>query len=207
MSKLILLLFFSFLSLLMYAQDEYDDDLDFTGLKSGSDKINEFDNRPIYAFINFLGAGIGLETRIGKKMSYAVEGGSGMYFAIITSSGGNEVFFFPAPYVKSQFRYFHNFAKRQSKGKKTAGFSGNFIAPFFSYQRILNVNNNIYTAGRVQQNRFLFGPTYGMQRNFKKFGHFHFNAGIGYSNIKTEVAPGVFVPIALIVDVGLGFRF
>jgi hypothetical protein len=74
------------------------------------------------------------------------------------------------PRLKAAYRIYYNVEKRQKKDKPTEKFAGNFLSIITDY------------AFRTEQTSqvLVFGPAWGLQRNWGGFFHFSMELGGGY---------------------------
>lgn len=81
--------------------------------------------------------------------------------------------------TNNRYRYYHNFQRREDKGKNVSGNSGNYIAAaqavFFSQLRI---STNI--EGPKDFNLGFYGMVYGIQRTYGNGFNFNAEVGAGY---------------------------
>lgn len=121
---------------------------------------------------------VGYEHRLGK--SWSVEGyfSFGMTGNIQFDLAGysilphiHEVYVF-----EQQFKYYYNLKRRKKLGKKTYGFSGNYFASSFWYNKI-NYNGS---SGLNWVSNYNVGIKYGMQRRIGNLGYFEIYAGVYY---------------------------
>ncbi len=97
------------------------------------------------------------------------------------------------PRTRMAYRVYYNMIKREKLGKPTEKFAGNFLSLSADYAF---TTQNTYSA-------FVFGPTWGMQRNWGGFFHFAFELGGGYQYTKDPQAS----KFALIFNFRFGFTF
>lgn len=142
--------------------------------------------------LNLFGLGIGLETKIGNSCSIYLEGGSGFEIKFSSSEGGSSSLL---AYGKFQFRIYTNLKKRQIAGKKTMGFTGDFLSPFFTY-------TNVISDSRIERiNSIFYGINYGFQR--QKAKHIFWGIDIG-GGLRTNINNGA-INVDYLLNLNFGF--
>ena len=128
------------------------------------------------AEIGVVKANIGYEHRLGK--AWSVEG-----YLSIGSNGYLEFgqYKTPASFEAEQlFKYYYNLNRRARLGKKTNGFSGNYIATSLCYTND-RIQVDINNMSRTQVvNSYNIGLKYGLQRRIGNFGYIDLFAGVYY---------------------------
>jgi len=124
--------------------------------------------------LNFLVPSIAYETGLTDKASITFEVGTGFSFRA-RSNQKTEFSFFP--YFESQYKYYYNFEKRAKKGRRTINNSANyisFLAGIHSQKPLFN--NSRYNEQAV----IIAGPTWGIQRTYKKGFRLSLDLGVVY---------------------------
>ena len=137
--------------------------------------------------IDILTPGLSLENGIGDYSTIYSELGTSL--GAHKASNSNKPKFLISPYIKSQYRYYYNFEKRQNKGKNTFKNSGNFIAFSTSYY-FKPISNSIYLS---TYDGITLAPVWGLQRTYNSGLNINFNTGLGYT-ISSNKSNGI-VPI------------
>lgn len=121
--------------------------------------------------INLLAPGFEYEIALGSSTTLNINPYlTGGY----ASSEGLLVF----PAIQGQFRKYYNLIRRQAKGKRTTGNSGNFIglAGFGVGRSITSTEGN-----PVFQNYYGAGPVWGLQRTYQSKLNIGLSGGVGYA--------------------------
>lgn len=153
-------------------------------------KLSEF----LVFRLNFLSPSFEIEGLVAKtKTTNTVLGEfrPGSYW--VRENEGGPVKLKIVPRAKIAYRVYYNMVKREKLGKPTEKFAGNFLSLTADYAF---QTPHTYSA-------LIFGPTWGMQRNWGGFFHFAFELGGGYQYSKDPYA-GKF---AFIFNFRFGFTF
>lgn len=127
---------------------------------------------------NLLGIGVGIETKIGNSASIYIEGGSGFSLNFSSNEGGS---LYLLPFGEFHFRVYTNLKKRQKVGKKTYGFTGDYVSPFFIYSKVVG-------DSRSEKFKSMFyGINYGFQKQKAKNIYWGIDIGGG---LRTNVENG-----------------
>jgi len=149
--------------------------------------------------INALNPGVELEMPISKKSTLSINPGVGIHGSYLnlneTSTG---VTYFISPFLDLAYKKLYNRDKRESKGKNINYNSGNYWSVRFltSFKEL--ESKNIYRKDDIS---FEFGPTWGIQRAYKKM-HLLFDFGPVYY-FDTKGNNGFF---PLMVQLNIGFN-
>lgn len=195
--KTILLCFFvsALYTNVLLAQEE---DNEYT-FKSLSHKQIKTSTKNDFVFkLSFLTPAAGVEFKLAERFSLDISGrlGWSVYTIQTSSPVALRLLFFPQPKIHIEPKWNYNILRRNALGKKTDKFSSNFL----SLHTHLNIKVSLPSL-----NSFVIGPTWGMQRNFGKYGYFKFKSGLGYRYVFN--APGDYVPLVPIINVNLGIMF
>ncbi|NQZ45134.1 MAG: hypothetical protein HRT65_12555 [Flavobacteriaceae bacterium] len=123
---------------------------------------------------NFLLPGLIYEKGISENSTLAAEATIG--FALIDCSGCDAQFGI-YPIGRLQYRHYYNFDRRNDRGKRIAGNTGNYIAPTFAVQGGDAVIGNLDYASNLLAGA---GVVYGLQRTAPRGLQFRFEVGPGY---------------------------
>ncbi|WP_142455408.1 hypothetical protein [Gracilimonas mengyeensis] len=131
------------------------------------------------------------ETPIHPKMTFHSETG----FAFNVGHDGMDWVFQYGLFAKIGPRYYYNLEKRLEENKSIRDFSGNY----FSFVSMAYLNEPF--DNNPESNQFVFGPTWGLQRNLGKNWYFNFEVGpgISLSESKTKLVP--------IIGLDIGIKF
>lgn len=131
--------------------------------------------------ITVLNPGLSYEHRVGKFQTLKLSGMMAVSFGYsYSSSMGSNAFFYMDPAAVLAYRYYYNFRNRESRGKRTAMNSLNYIGP---------IAQVIYTDVAIVENSYeevndravgLFGFVWGFQRNYNSRISLDLNLGLGY---------------------------
>lgn len=149
--------------------------------------------------VNVISPGLDYELAVGRKSLISLGigvGYSGSYEEItaIKNNGFNYVI---APFAEMQYKYLYNRDNRLKKRKVIAHNSGNFVS-FRIIRRGPSIAANLTRTNNID---FSIGPTWGLQRSFKKNLRLLFDIGPQYY-FDTLGNGGVF---PIMVQVNLGF--
>ena len=184
------------LNILSFSQESDNEDLEFKSfLKESLDDTK-------FAFkLSFLFPSVGAEAKLAEKFSLDFSTRLGINAgATSTGSGSSQqlkFYFFPQPVLHIEPKWNYNIVKRNKLGKKTSKFSSNFLSLHTAY----NFKVSAYTF-----NYLVIGPTWGMQRNFAKYGYFKFKTGLGYRKVFSPINYN-YPPLTIILNVQLGLIF
>lgn len=81
---------------------------------------------------------------------------------------------------EQQFKYYLNFNRRESRGRNTLGFSGNYLSLGLSANSTMYRYNWRHFEGPIMLDRLGLSFRYGIQRRFGDIGYIDFFAGIAY---------------------------
>lgn len=109
----------------------------------------------------------------------------------------NGNYWFIAPSLRIEPRYYYNLSKRFSKGKKTVNNSANYIAVSADYQPGFSIGNNAEASQYI-----LIVPKYGLKRTMGEHFIFEVAAGVGTNIIGSSNWEAV-----LAMDLKLGYAF
>ena len=141
--------------------------------------------------INIIGIGLGFETKITNNISIYQEGGGGIY--LYTGTRGSGIYLFP--YYRVHARLYTNLKKRYKDGKKTSGFTGDYISPFFMY------NNSVPSLPKEKYESIFFGLNYGFQR--QKGNIFYWGIDFGAGLRKKQPKGASTLDYLLMINLGL----
>lgn len=123
--------------------------------------------------LNFLVPSIEWEVGLTDKTSLDLKIGTAFGFAK-SYSESNFGFF---PVLETQYRYYYNFHKRKSKGKKVSENSGNYITGVAN----IRSGNPIIGEMEIEDEYAVFvGPAWGMQRVYNSGFKLNLALGVGY---------------------------
>lgn len=106
-------------------------------------------------------------------------------------------YWYIAPSLRIEPRYYYNLSKRFSKGKKTINNSANYIAVSADYQPGFSIGNNAEASQYI-----LIVPKYGLKRTMGEHFIFEVAAGVGTNIIGSSNWEAV-----LAMDLKLGYAF
>jgi hypothetical protein len=156
---------------------------------------NEYGKQNILR-LNFINPGIEFEYSISErsKLSANLGAGASMSYPNLTAIQPNHAFFI-STFLDLHYKNIYNFNKRKANNKNVAFNSGDFFG--------LKINGRGKTLfsdiSRTDNIDFSFGPTWGVQRNFKKMNTL-FNLGpVYYFDTKGN---GGFYPIMIELNIG-----
>jgi hypothetical protein len=133
--------------------------------------------------INLLTPGLGYEKSVSKKTTIALDVNLSLGF--MANSDNFKII--TTPYLKGQYRYYYNLAKRVEKGKDISNNSGGFIALHSSYYlEPLSKNKNIIS----NLDDLTVGAGWGFQKTYSSNINISTNAGLGY-NLSNENANNI----------------
>ena len=144
--------------------------------------------------LNFLAPSFEVEGLISKQNTTNTILGeflAGTYW--LQESEGGPLKLKVVPRARIAYRVYYNMIKREKLGKSTEKFAGNFLSLTTDYA---------FQTERTYSS-FVFGPTWGMQRNWGGFFHFAFEIGGGYQYSKDPHAS----KFAFIFNFRFGFTF
>ena len=121
--------------------------------------------------INLLAPGLEYEVALGSSTTLNINPYlTGGY----ASSEGLLIF----PAIQGQFRKYYNLMRRQAKGKRTVGNSGNFIglAGFGVGRPITNAEGS-----NIFRSYYGAGPVWGLQRTYRSKFNLGLSGGVGYA--------------------------
>ena len=189
--RIFFLILFTINFLFLFSQDKHD--LDFV---SFNEKKTAEDTK--FAFkVSFLFPSIGAEAKLIDKISLDFSTRLGINAGVNLVNNQPNYYFYPQPVFHIEPKWNYNILKRKSLGKNTSKFSSNFLSLHTSYN--LKISN--YTF-----NYLIVGPTWGLQRNFAKYGYFKFKTGLAYRHIFSSLN-FKYLPIAVILNIQLGIIF
>ncbi len=116
--------------------------------------------------VNMISPGLDYELAIGGESIISLGAGVGYSGAYeeITSIKNNGFNYVIAPFIDTQYKFLYNRKKRSDKGKPIAYNSGNFVS-FRMLWRGPSIAENLTRTDNID---FAIGPTWGLQRSFKK---------------------------------------
>ena len=162
MYRILILLIIGVVNLL-HSQVKMDTTNNVSRYKAGILRLSAFIN-PATSLDIRISNRIIVVNKLGIAMSYLYNG--------IT----DKVTFFADPLYEFHIRYFYNFAKRLSKGKRISNNSGNYFGIYFSP----TLGRDAYFLGYViVVNQNLLGPYWGIQRSIGKKELFYLDCGLG----------------------------
>ncbi len=132
--------------------------------------------------VNALWPGISYEMGIARNTAIKLDAGTSIGAISFDGSGFNLY-----PRLDAQLRQYYNFERRSSKGKNTAGNSGNFygINMYYTSDVALLGSDfepeiaNIIVFGPASFETFYIGATYGLQRTYTSGFNWGLQFGIG----------------------------
>ncbi len=143
--------------------------------------------------INFLMPALELETRVSNNSTIDLQLGTGFVLVSGDASDGTEFGFFPT--FTAQYRNYHNFEKRMSKGKNILNISGNYIA---LHSAIYGGKPIIGDLESTANYGIEVGPVWGLHRVYKGGFKLNLNLGLGYGfNDQGDSAFGPIVGLRL----------
>ena len=147
--------------------------------------------------VNVINPGLDYELAVGKKFVISVGVGIGYHGAysnitVIPNNGFNYVI---TPFVDIQYKFIYNRVKRARNDKPIAYNSGNFVS-FRITGRGRSIAENIT---RTDDTDFAIGPTWGLQRSFKKM---RILADIGPQYYFDTLGNSGFFPFMLQINLG-----
>lgn len=135
----------------------------------------------------FLTPGLIYERGISKNSTIRAEVAT---FFRFSSDSENRNLIAVFPFFDGQYRYYYNFQRRESKGKKTNGNSGNFVGLqsfYLSQNPILGKYERNFlelfwlTPGGFEI--FFIGSTYGLQRTYPSGFNLELHFALGYFDV------------------------
>lgn len=143
--------------------------------------------------LGLLGPNLEYEAKLSDDFTLVSEAGITFTFGY----GGNEVgtVFEYALITKVSPRYYYNLGKRQRDGKSVHHYGGNYLS--FTASAVLN---SVLSSYDHEPNRYVFGPTWGLQRNLGSGWFFNFEIGPGLITSEEETYLGP------IIGLDIGFR-
>lgn len=123
--------------------------------------------------VGLFGVWVHNESRLSNEIALRSEVGldAGFFGGSVFIDDG----FILAPSIKIEPRWYHNLKRRQDKGKRIDGNSGNFLGLKINYQPDWFTISNISDLSVVPTLSFI--PNWGIRRNIGD--HFNFETGIG----------------------------
>jgi hypothetical protein len=82
--------------------------------------------------------------------------------------------------LEQQFKYFFNLKRREDQGKKTNGFSGDFLSSSLWFKQFDDPEITNDTSNALQINHINLGIKYGLQRRIGALGYFELSLGFYY---------------------------
>lgn len=148
--------------------------------------------------VNLLNPAIEAEWPLAKNKTISVGAGIGYGggYPQLTEADNGFIYII-SPFVDTQIKHYYNIEKRSSKNLNTAYNSGNFVSARLLW-RGSSIDDNVV---RSSNNDFAFGPTWGIQRSYKKL-HLLFDLG-PYFYWDTQGNSGFF---PLIFQLNIGFN-
>ena len=142
--------------------------------------------------LGLLGPNLEYEAKLSNTVTLDSE--AGLTFAF--GYGGNQIgtVFEYALYTSIRPRYYYNLGKRQWEGKSVHHYAGNYVS--LTATAVLHE----VLSSRDEPNRFILGPTWGLQRNIgdRWFFNFEIGAGLVTSEEETYLGP--------IIGLDIGFQ-
>ncbi len=167
--------------------------------------------------INFLYPGLIYERGISKNSTLRAEFAT---FFRFSSDSENRNLIAVFPLFDGQYRYYYNFQRRESKGKKISGNSGNFLGMqtfYLSQNPILGKYERSFidffwiTPGGFEI--FFIGPTYGLQRTYPSGFNLELQFVLGYFDVNERTideiianSSGIFPGVSFSIGWVLGKR-
>lgn len=129
--------------------------------------------------------GINYETKLAAKHTFSVQAQLGYSFAFGvsrtyspngTSTKSSSAYIAIIPQVITNYRFYYNLKKRDSKGKNIRGNSANYVTVIaaFGFRPVYSNYPSSFSFATV------VGPAWGLQRTFKKNININFYIGLGY---------------------------
>ena len=148
--------------------------------------------------VNFVNPSLEYEFTTGKNAVLSVGAGVGYggSYRELEVQGANGLVYIVAPFTDIQHKWFYNRNKRISKGKDVEYNSGNFI----SVRGISKFSSIAENVTRTDNIDFAIGPTWGLQRSYKKV-HFLFDIGPQY--YFDTIGNSGFFPLMVQINLGL----
>lgn len=148
--------------------------------------------------VNFLNPGVEYEFATGEKSVISLGlgvGYSGSYreLEVQSKDGFNYII---SPFLDMQYKIIYNRDKRLNQGKNINNNSGNYIS-IRAMARGWSIAENVF---REDNKDIVIGPTWGIQRSFKKV-HFLFDIGPQY--YFDSIGNNGFFPLMLQLNLGL----
>ncbi len=148
--------------------------------------------------INFINPALEYELKTGKNavISGAVGIGYGGSYRELEVQGANGLVYIVSPFIDIQHKWLYNRNKRVSKGKNVGYNSGNFFS-VRGISRLSSITENVTRTDNVD---FAIGPTWGLQRSYKKI-HLLFDIGPQY--YFDTIGNSGFFPLMIQINIGL----
>ncbi|MEM1338437.1 MAG: hypothetical protein AAF634_12325 [Bacteroidota bacterium] len=147
--------------------------------------------------INALWPGVAYEFGIAQHLSVRLDAATSL--GVISFDGGG---FDLYPRFDAQVRNYYNFKRRETKGKKVTGNSGNFYGVNLYYTSDVSLLGsdfepdigNIIAFGPASFETFYIGATYGLQRTYASGFNWGLQLGIGVISVDfSDTSGGVTV--------------
>jgi hypothetical protein len=150
----------------------------FTLVGRAQEKVNLSNNQ---LNINILPLSLSYERKIDADKSFTINGGIAGSPYYSEDFDEDEFVWVWVPYVTSSFRryYKRNYVKKDNLGNN----SGNYYGLFLSYQFNVPGSSNAFneTVAREELSQvMIFGPVWGLQRNYGSRIHLSLSIGPGY---------------------------
>lgn len=146
--------------------------------------------------LNLINPGVEYEQSLSKASKLSINAGYGvsMSYPELTIVQTNHAFFLSS-FLDIHYKFIYNSDKRKEKGKSVDFNTGDFIGLKFNARG----NDKRSEMVRTDNIDFSIGPTWGIQRSFKRI-HLLFNAGPVYY-LDTQGYAGLY-PIMLELNIG-----
>lgn len=164
----------------------------FVGLSSAfAQEVRNVEQQSLWK-IGLVGPNIEYEAKISPDFTLRSELGSSLSFGYLGSTLGWE--FEYGLIATTSPRYYYNLDERYEDGKTVKDYSGNYI----SFVSTAYLNSILSTT--EEPNKYIFGPTWGLQRSWGESWYFNFEIGPGVSISKELVE---FTPV---IGLDIGFK-
>lgn len=148
--------------------------------------------------VNFVNPALEYEFKTGAFSVLSIAGGIGYSgsYEELEVQGSNGLVYVISPFFDTQHKWFYNRTKRMDKGKNIKYNSGNY----FSIREISRIGSIAENITRTDNIDFAIGPTWGLQRSYKKV-HFLFDIGPQY--YFDTIGNSGFFPLMVQINLGL----
>ncbi|HEV8282696.1 MAG TPA: hypothetical protein VGQ09_00220 [Chitinophagaceae bacterium] len=141
--------------------------------------------------ITFLNPGFSYENRVGKFQSVYLNAylATSAYFFYSSNLGTSSGIYFD-PALSVQYRYYYNAARRESRGKRTAMNSLNYVGPIFDVIFSKDAMTEFSYEEEKRRPVYTFAFVWGIQRNYERRFSLDINLGAGYFFTKGTIEDG-----------------